>query len=435
MGEIVFGNPLVVIGPEYCAPHHLQISIHKKLYLLAGHGYEVKDAANDTILFKVENIPNFFHTNSKVVVYDPAGNSILTLRRKAFTWRTRWEVYRGESNEEKDIIFSARTSSVFQISTNLDVFLAGNTTSEQICDYKMKTSFTQSTWDIYVGASCSTLIAEMQEKVSMWSILLGEDNFMVTLQPNVDQAFIVALIVILQEIVRAPARRIRYRSRPALSLSFDLHKMMMDGASTSYPPEPVPIPPVISPQFIVPYPVDLAVVRKVMTLQEGKFEVLDINGTVMFKIKSKLLSIRDRRILVDTNDTPIVTFQQKILTAHRRWQAFRGESTDPKDLLFSVKKSSLFQLKTKLDVFLAGNTKGEVCDFHIKGSWLERSCVIYAGDSSTIVAQMHKKHTAGSVFLGKEHFGVTVYPNVDYAFIVALVVILEEINQDRSGED
>lgn len=89
--------------------------------------------------------------------------------------------------------------------------------------------------------------------------------------------------------------------------------MMMDGASTSYPPEPVPIPPVISPQFIVPYPVDLAVVRKVMTLQEGKFEVLDINGTVMFKIKSKLLSIRDRRILVDTNDTPIVTFQQKVL--------------------------------------------------------------------------------------------------------------------------
>nr|GLL24383.1 protein LURP-one-related 15-like [Ipomoea trifida] len=164
MGEIVFGNPLVVIGPEYCAPHHLQISIHKKLYLLAGHGYEVKDAANHTILFKVENIPNFFHINSKVVVFDPAGNSILTLRRKAFTWRTRWEVYRGESKEEKDMIFSARTSSVFQISTNLDVFLAGNTTSEQICDYKMKTSFTQWTWDIYVGASCNTLIAQMQEK-------------------------------------------------------------------------------------------------------------------------------------------------------------------------------------------------------------------------------------------------------------------------------
>ncbi|XP_019164297.1 PREDICTED: protein LURP-one-related 10-like [Ipomoea nil] len=211
---------------------------------------------------------------------------------------------------------------------------------------------------------------------------------------------------------------------------------MMTEVSTSNPPQPVPVPPVISPQFIVPYPMDLAVLRKVMTLQEGKFEILDLNGTVMFKIKSKHLSLHDRRVLVDTLDNPIVTFQQKILTAHRRWEAFRGESTDPKDLLFSVKKSSLFQLKTKLDVFLAGNTKEEVCDFHIMGSWRERSCVIYAGESSSaIVAQMHKKHTAGSIFLGKEHFGVTVYPNVDYAFIVALVVILEEINQDRSGDD
>lgn len=48
---------------------------------------------------------------------------------------------------------------------------------------------------------------------------------------------------------------------------------------------------------------------------------------------------------------------------------------------------------------------------------------------------MHKKHTAGSILLGKDTFGVTVYPNVDYAFITALVVILEEINEDRSGDD
>ncbi|KAH0723103.1 hypothetical protein KY290_006660 [Solanum tuberosum] len=34
-----------------------------------------------------------------------------------------------------------------------------------------------------------------------------------------------------------------------------------------------------------------------------------------------------------------------------------------------------------------------------------------------------------------DNFGVTVCPNVDYAFVVALVVILEEINVDRSGED
>jgi uncharacterized protein YxjI len=48
---------------------------------------------------------------------------------------------------------------------------------------------------------------------------------------------------------------------------------------------------------------------------------------------------------------------------------------------------------------------------------------------------MHRKHTLASTILATDSFGVTVYPNVDYAFIAALVVILDEINADRSGED
>ena len=49
--------------------------------------------------------------------------------------------------------------------------------------------------------------------------------------------------------------------------------------------------------------------------------------------------------------------------------------------------------------------------------------------------QMHRLHSLTTMILDTDSFGVTVYPNVDYAFIVALVVILDEINADRSGED
>ncbi|KAL0450946.1 UNVERIFIED_CONTAM: protein LURP-one-related 15 [Sesamum latifolium] len=207
---------------------------------------------------------------------------------------------------------------------------------------------------------------------------------------------------------------------------------MMTG--TSYPAVAGQVA-VISPQFCAGYPVDLTIVRKLITLSEGSFGVTDVNGNIMFKVKGKLFSLHDRRVLLDATGIPIITFQQKLLSAHRRWQVFRGESTDAKDLLFSVKKSSLIQLKTKLDVFMACNTREDVCDFKIEGSWFERSCVIYAGNSTNIIAQMHRKHSAQSILLGKDTFGVTVYPNVDYAFIVALVVILEEINEDRSGSD
>nr|GEX14062.1 retrovirus-related Pol polyprotein from transposon TNT 1-94 [Tanacetum cinerariifolium] len=41
---------------------------------------------------------------------------------------------------------------------------------------------------------------------------------------------------------------------------------------------------------------------------------------------------------------------------------------------------------------------------------------------------MHKKHNAESVVLGKDKFSLKVYPDVDHAFIVALVVILDQMN-------
>lgn len=71
-----------------------------------------------------------------------------------------------------------------------------------------------------------------------------------------------------------------------------------------------------------------------------------------------------------------------------RWQVFRGDSKESRDLIFSAKRSSGFQLKTTLHVFLANNTTENARDFKIKGSWLQRSCVIYAGKSSTIIAQV-----------------------------------------------
>ncbi|KAL4322189.1 hypothetical protein S83_047986 [Arachis hypogaea] len=153
---------------------------------------------------------------------------------------------------------------------------------------------------------------------------------------------------------------------------------------------------IIGPQYCAPYNVDLAI---------------------------------DHRVLLDATGTPVVTLRRKLMTAHDRWHVFRGDSSDMKDLIFSFKRSSLFQLKTELDVFLAHNTEEKVCDFKVKGSWFQRSCVIYAGESLNIVAQMHKKDTAQSIMFGKDNFLVTVYPNVDYAFIVALIVILDKINK------
>ncbi|PIA39962.1 hypothetical protein AQUCO_02600423v1 [Aquilegia coerulea] len=204
-------------------------------------------------------------------------------------------------------------------------------------------------------------------------------------------------------------------------------------------PNPTPPPPlascpvtVIGQQFCAPYPVDLTISEKSLSIGEGNFTVTDVNGNIIFQVKGVMFSLFDKRVLRDVAGNPLVTLRQKTLTAHRRWEVYRGESTE---LLFSVKKSSIIQFTTNLHVFLASNTTKDVCDFKIKGSWGERSCVVYHGNTKNILAQMHKKYNIQSVLFGKDSFGVTVYPNIDYAFIVALIVILYEINMDRSGKD
>lgn len=91
---------------------------------------------------------------------------------------------------------------------------------------------------------------------------------------------------------------------------------MATGPATSYAPYPplVNQMAIISPQFCAPYPVDLIIARKLLKLSEGNFGVTDVNGNLMFKVKGKLFSLRDRRILLDAADNPIVSFQQKVFS-------------------------------------------------------------------------------------------------------------------------
>ncbi|KAG6640288.1 hypothetical protein I3843_10G154800 [Carya illinoinensis] len=165
-----------------------------------------------------------------------------------------------------------------------------------------------------------------------------------------------------------------------------------------------------------------------MTISGGGFVVTDTNNTVIFKVEGKLMTFHDQRVLLDADGMPIVTLRQKRMTAHHRWNVYRGKSKEPGDLIFSVQRSSMIQLKAKLHVFLANNTEKKVCDFMVEGTWAEKTCVVYTGDRTNILAKMEKETTIGNALIGKDKYSVTVCRNVDYAFIVALIVILDDMN-------
>lgn len=69
---------------------------------------------------------------------------------------------------------------------------------------------------------------------------------------------------------------------------------------------------VIGPQYLAPYPVDLTITEKTFSLTDGDYAVTDVNGNIVFKVKGKLLSLRDKRSLVDASGNTLVTMRQKV---------------------------------------------------------------------------------------------------------------------------
>ncbi|XP_015086878.1 protein LURP-one-related 10-like [Solanum pennellii] len=193
---------------------------------------------------------------------------------------------------------------------------------------------------------------------------------------------------------------------------------------------------VIESEYCTSNQVDVVISRKVKSLRYGEFVVSDMNGNFMFKVKGNSFGWHDKRVIPDATDNPLITLKQKMLTEHSRWNAYKGESTDEKDFLFTIKTTSRFQLKMKIElaIFLANNnSKEKNCDFLIKpGSFGFRRCVVPSGNTYTIgvndLLQMHEIITTKSLLIGKDNFMVTMYPNIDQAFIVSLIVVLDAIN-------
>ncbi|RCV10152.1 hypothetical protein SETIT_2G089600v2 [Setaria italica] len=202
------------------------------------------------------------------------------------------------------------------------------------------------------------------------------------------------------------------------------------------PPEPsggiVEPVPVVAPHFCAPYVVQLSVKEK-YGLRQGDFTITDTNGAVVIRVEGAFISIHNRRLLLDANGNPLLCMREKVISMHYTWEAYRGDSTKSSDLLFTAKKSSIIQpFETEMYIYLASNTSHEVCDFKMKGSFKERACSFYLGNTNTLIAQMHRQHSAMSTLLGTDHYGLTVFPNVDYVFISALVVILQELHTDKN---
>jgi hypothetical protein len=70
---------------------------------------------------------------------------------------------------------------------------------------------------------------------------------------------------------------------------------------------------VIGPSYCAPHLVDLAIITKTPTLTDGNFDVKDIQGNIVFKVRAPFTCFqRARSVLLDAAGNHIVTLRPKV---------------------------------------------------------------------------------------------------------------------------
>lgn len=149
-----------------------------------------------------------------------------------------------------------------------------------------------------------------------------------------------------------------------------------------------PVTVVVDARFCAPEATAFAV-TKTISLTGRDFTVTDGTGAAVMQVEAAVFALLLRKsLLLDAARRPVLTMQDSGYFMGARWEVFRGDSTSRRNLLFAAVKSSAFQVRTKIYVFLASNNAGEAApDFVIRGSYYDGACTVCRGNSDAAIAQ------------------------------------------------
>ncbi|KAK9935705.1 hypothetical protein M0R45_022793 [Rubus argutus] len=182
-----------LVEPAFVFEEETLLTVSKTSLFFSGDGFSVYDR-NAQIVFRVDSYRPDPHDRTELVLMDPHGRCLLTVRRKRPSLHHRWEGFVGERTEGQKPIFSIRRSSIIgQSSVTVEVF------SDPLEEYHIEGSFAQRCCKIFNGEK--EPVAEIRRKVDVsTNVVLGKDAFSLVLKPGFDGAFAMGLVLVLDQI-------------------------------------------------------------------------------------------------------------------------------------------------------------------------------------------------------------------------------------------
>ncbi|WOL15057.1 hypothetical protein Cni_G23838 [Canna indica] len=194
-----------VVGKKFCSEEERELTVRKTSLFFPGDGFAAYDHKTGELIFRVDTYarrePSF--SDHHLLLMDPDGHPILTLRRKWPSLHQRWEAFVGERSEGQKPLFAVRRSSIFGRDRScfaVEVHQSGGSEEE----YRIEGSFAQRCCRVLYeggGGEEAVILAEIKRKVDACSqVVLGRDVFSLCLRPRCDAAFAMALVIVLDKI-------------------------------------------------------------------------------------------------------------------------------------------------------------------------------------------------------------------------------------------
>ncbi|KAG6526700.1 protein LURP-one-related 5-like [Zingiber officinale] len=196
-------SEVAVVGEKFCSQAERELTVRKTSIFFYGDGFAAYDHATGDLVFRVDTYarsgsPAF--ADRQILLMDPSGDPILTLRRKWPSLHQRWEAFLGERQEGQRPLFTVRRSSIFGSDRSGFVVEADSN------GYRIEGCFAKRCCRvIYEGCSGggggAAVVAEIKRKVDTLShVMFGRDVFSLCLHPHCDSAFAMGLVVVLDQI-------------------------------------------------------------------------------------------------------------------------------------------------------------------------------------------------------------------------------------------
>ncbi|KAG7576796.1 Tubby-like C-terminal [Arabidopsis thaliana x Arabidopsis arenosa] len=194
---------------------------------------------------------------------------------------------------------------------------------------------------------------------------------------------------------------------------------------------------VVGEMFCNPYTTELVVRRRRESLKRERYDVFDLSDNLIFTVDGGIWNIRRKRVLRDATGIPLLSMRTKgLVTMRYKWEVYKGESTESEDLLFSAREPNLLSFKPSLDVTLpppqnSTDISSIEPDFQTFGRYIGSSFKLFEPIHNTLLAEVVHDFSWGGLIKGNYSFKVRVNPYVDFAFVVALLVITDDTSNLR----